>query len=146
MSSAPARLLTFTLGTGRFAIPLLAVKEVIAIPEIAAVPMAPKHFRGLMNLRGQVIPVIDLRMKLGIAAVGGPEEAVIICDLAQYSLGAIVDSIDAVMAPKAEDMSPTAGAHVTSVFRSPSGMVLMLDVASALDATDLYIIENGHAA
>ena len=63
---AGQRYLSFSLGSEDYAIPLLSVKEVIAVPEITPIPFTPSHFLGIMNLRGQVISIIDLRSKLGI--------------------------------------------------------------------------------
>src|SRR4051812_20439300 len=99
------RQLVFSLGAESFAIPLLSVKEVIAVPEVTPIPFAPAHFKGIMNLRGQVISIIDLRAKLGIKPRVGGETSVIICDLAPICLGVIVDSIDCVVAPESTQMS-----------------------------------------
>ena len=60
------RFLEFTLGSEDYAIPLLSVREVISVPETTPIPKAPTHFLGIMNLRGQVISVVDLRTKLKI--------------------------------------------------------------------------------
>jgi purine-binding chemotaxis protein CheW len=85
------RYLSFSLGTEEYAIPLLAVKEVIAMPEFTSVPYTPSHFLGIMNLRGQVISVMDLRKKLGIKPGSTAETAVIICDLSPLCIGVVVD-------------------------------------------------------
>lgn len=89
------RYLTFRLAQEFFAIPLLQVKEVIAMPEVTPVPQTPPHFIGIMNLRGQVITVLDLRLKLGIKPQKGAETAVVIRDLADVSVGVVVDSVEA---------------------------------------------------
>ena len=60
------RFIEFSLGQEDYAIPLLMVREVISIPDTTPIPKAPKHFIGLMNLRGQVISIVDLRTKLTI--------------------------------------------------------------------------------
>lgn len=60
------KFLGFSLGTEEYAIPLLSVKEVIALPEITPVPFSPPHFLGIINLRGQIISVMDLRKKFAL--------------------------------------------------------------------------------
>ena len=82
------RFLCFSLGAEEYAIPLLVVREVIAMPEYTPVPYTPPYFLGIMNLRGQVISVMDLRQKLGLKPRSDAETTVIICDLNGISLAA----------------------------------------------------------
>ena len=97
------RYLEFSLGEEFYAVPLLKVREVLAMPETTPVPFTPKHFLGIMNLRGQVISVIDLRDKMGIQKSDKPgvnaddETAVIIVDLNPIFLGVVVDSVNNVL-------------------------------------------------
>ena len=93
------RFIEFSLGSEDYAIPLLMVREVISIPETTPIPKAPKHFIGLMNLRGQVISIVDLRNKLNIKPQESDEDsAVIIVDFNGMNIGIIVDSINKVLA------------------------------------------------
>jgi purine-binding chemotaxis protein CheW len=138
-----ARYLSFCLGNEEFAIPLLSVKEVIAVPEITPIPSSPIHFLGIMNLRGQVISIIDLRQKLGIQAKNSTETAVIICDLGNLCLGVVVDSINSVLAPKCEDISPKPelqssknSDYITGVFRKENRLVIFLDIVKTLSPED----------
>ncbi len=141
--SADSRYLSFRLGNEEYAVPLLAVKEVIAVPEITRVPATPPHFLGIMNLRGQVISVIDLRQKLGIKPQTTAETAVIICDLGQLSIGVVVDSINMVLAPTEADLSekPEISSnrstdYITHIYRKDKTMVLFLDIRKALNMED----------
>ena len=103
---AGSRFLSFSLGAEEFAIPLLAVREVIAVPDLTPVPFTPAHVLGIMNLRGQVISVLDLRKKLEINPRENAEIAVIICDLGSLSLGILVDAVNSVLAPKEDEILP----------------------------------------
>lgn len=132
------RYLNFTLGTEEYGLPLLTVKEVIAMPEMTPIPFTPSHFLGVMNLRGQVISVIDLRRKLGIKEVDGKDKAVIICDLGSSSLGMVVDSVNSVISPAADELSapPEVGAgagYLTNIFRSDKKLVFLIDISRILD-------------
>ena len=136
-----SRFLCFSLGGEEYAIPLLSVKEVIAPPEITPVPQSPSHFLGIMNLRGQIISVVDMRLKLGMKPGSGGETAIIICDVEPNPIGIMVDSIDSVYAPTADEASPKpelgtqkSSEHVIGVFRREDRLILLLDVARALDA------------
>ncbi len=150
VANGGSRFLTFSLGGEEFAIPLLAVKEVIAVPGMTPMPFSQKHFLGIMNLRGQVIPVIDLCRKLEIKPLESKsEKAVIICDLAPYTLGIQVDSINSVVAPSASEISPRPDAFgsrnkefVFAVYRREKALVLLLDIAKALDSDDFHLINQ----
>ncbi len=137
------RILSFSLGTEEYAMPLLAVKEVIALPEVTAIPFTPSHFLGIMNLRGQVISVIDLRLKFGLKPGTGAETSVIICDLGVTSIGVVVDSINSVLLPKPEELSPApkvrggkAGEYISQVYKSGDRLVVVIDVDRSIGSED----------
>lgn len=139
-----SRFLTFNVGKEQFAIPLLTVREVIGMPEITPVPFTPNYFLGIMNLRGQVISVVDLRMKLtNTAAKNSAETAVIICDLGSTSLGVVVDSINAVFAPTPQEISdkPEIQSNrntdfITAVFQRDRQLILLIDMIGILSPQD----------
>ncbi len=140
---AQERYLCFSLGNEEYAIPLLMVREVIAVPETTPVPFAASHFLGIMNLRGQIISVIDLRTKLGIKPVAKEENAVIICDLGTTRIGVVIDSVNSVISPKHSEISERpdmqtnkATTFVTGVYRKTDHLILLLDIAKALDLAD----------
>lgn len=143
------RYLNFTLGVEEFAIPLLTVKEVIAIPETTPIPHTPPHFIGIMNLRGQVISIIDLRKKFSIAAKNSEETSVIILDLKSQYLGVVVDSVNSVLPIKNSDVlvkplieSSKSTDYITGVFRKNEQLVLLLDVYKALSQEDKNVIQK----
>lgn len=147
------RFLSFSLGKEQYAIPLLSVKEVIAVPEITPIPHTPPHFLGLMNLRGQVISVIDLRQKLGIKSDGGAETSIIICDLDPLCVGVVVDSINSVLAPDPSQISdppPVQSTkntdYITGVCRIEQDLVVLLHIGKALSVEDMRAIKQGAKA
>lgn len=146
-SKSDDRYLCFTLGAEEFGIPLLSVKEVIAMPEFTPLPQSPAHFLGIMNLRGQVISVIDLRTKLGIKPKELSETAVIICDLHPNNIGIVVDSIDRVIHPTSDQISekPQLEEHkklnyIQGVYREDHRLILLLDIVKTLNADDQNMI------
>lgn len=143
------RYIRFSLGEEEYAMPLLRVREVIAMPDITSIPQTPSYFLGIMNLRGQVITILDLRTKLGIKPANTSEVAVIICDLGSISIGVVVDSINSVLTPKAGELSerPTmqggkAADYITGVYRKEAGLVLLLDISKLLSVEDQGVAKS----
>jgi purine-binding chemotaxis protein CheW len=149
-----ARFLAFTLCQEEYAVPLLKVKEVIALTEITPVPYTPSHFKGIMNLRGQVISVIDLRLKFRMSKADTTQEtAIIILDLNPLSFGVIVDSIDSVLAVEASDLRPPPDVesqvkndYITGVTRKDNKLVLILDIDRTLSLDDLKALKKAPPA
>lgn len=148
--AAGGRYLCFSLGKEKFAIPLLQVKEVIGNIETTPIPQAPPHFKGIMNLRGQVISVIDLRAKLKLGKPDSTTETtIIILDFDALSLGVIVDSVDSVVAYEGKDLSAPpdmelAGRtnYVIGVARSEKSLTLILDLKAVLNAEDFKAMSS----
>lgn len=147
------RFLNFTLGEEEFAIPLLSVKEVIAVPETTPIPHTPPHFLGIMNLRGQVISIIDLRKKFSMTAKNTEETSVIILDLKTQFLGVVVDSVNSVLAIKNSEVlekpmieSSKSTEYITGVFRKNDHLVLLLDIFKTLSQEDKTVIQKSSPA
>jgi purine-binding chemotaxis protein CheW len=153
-SANGGRFLCFTLGKEKFAIPLLQVKEVLGNVETTAIPQAPPHFKGIMNLRGQVISVIDLRTKLKIGKPDiTPETTIIIMDFAPLCLGVIVDSVDRVAMFESKELSEPPDTDssmkadfITGVARTENCLTLILDLKSMLNTNDYKVIKANKAA
>ncbi len=145
------RFICFTLGNEKFAIPLSQVKEVIGNIEITPVPHSPDYYEGIMNLRGQIIPVIDLRTKLAIKKGTSKEMTIIILDFDSetHSLGVIVDSVDAVNSFEAEDISKIEESvffmkseYVLGVAKSEKGLTMILQLKAVLHGVDYPAVES----
>ncbi len=144
-----SRFLSFSLGEEEYAIPLLSVREVIAVPNVTPIPYTPPHFLGIMNLRGNVISLIDLRKKFAIKPKENAETSVIICDLGDVALGVVVDSVNQVLTPRENDISakPSIESNrntdfITSVYRRDKHLVLFLDIEKALTGEDKAAIQK----
>jgi purine-binding chemotaxis protein CheW len=111
--------LTFVLGEEEYGLPVLRVREIIKMLDITVVPQVPHHVRGVVNLRGKVIPVVDLRAKFGFAEVDYTDRtSIVVVEVAGRSgkamLGVIVDAVSEVLSVAAEDLeaTPEFGAHI----------------------------------
>ncbi len=103
-SDAAGKYLTFTLGNETYGLEILTVQEIIGILPVTHVPNTPSYVRGVINLRGKVIPVVDLRLKFGLDAIADTERTCIIVlqtkreDGGPTTTGIIVDSVSEVLA------------------------------------------------
>ena len=111
--------LTFALGREDYGLEILKVREIIGIMNITAVPQVPVYVKGVINLRGKVIPVIDLRLKFGMPSIDiTPETCIIIVNLKDVLIGIIIDRVKEVLEIKQDkiEASPNFGADVHTDF------------------------------
>ena len=135
----------------RFAIPLEDVIEVL--PAVAAHPLpgAPEVIRGLLNVRGTPVPVLDLRTRLGRAARRpDPADHVVLCRIDERTVGIWVDHVSALTEIDAGDLVPVtevaSAEHVRGVALLPDGMLLVTDVRTFLDADEGLGLDRAMAA
>jgi len=144
------RYMEFNLGVEKFAIPLLLVKEVIRKPELTPIPNAPSHFKGIMNLRGQVISIVDLRKKLKIKTEESTqEEAVIIVDLKTIQMGVVVNSINSVLSFEKSEVSDVpelstqvSAKYICGVYHKDNNLTILIDIYNILDVKDLSVLKS----
>ena len=113
--------LTFALGNEEFAIQVMRVREIMGIQETTAMPQAPGCVRGVLNLRGKVVPVVDLRVKFGLPELDYTERTCIIVvqienQEGKLMIGIIVDRVSEVLTLRADDIedTPDFGSGVTT--------------------------------
>jgi purine-binding chemotaxis protein CheW len=104
--------LTFQVGKEEFALPVLHVREIMGVQEITAVPQMPNHVKGVLNLRGKVIPVVDLRLKFGMQELEYTQRTCIIVvqiegQMGRISTGIIVDGVSEVLTLQTADIEDT---------------------------------------
>ncbi|MGN6393288.1 MAG: chemotaxis protein CheW [Gemmatimonadales bacterium] len=145
--SAPGpelHLLTFGLGREEFGIPVTQVREVIRVADITRVPHAPAHVRGVANLRGRILAVVDLRSRLGLPEVEPtPRSRIVVVDLRGRVLGLLVDAVsqvtkvpEASVVPAPEDVRTIEADYLTGVARWQSRLIILLDLEKALTPTE----------
>lgn len=122
--------LTFRLGEERFALGILAVKEIIEYGGLTTVPMMPACVRGVINLRGHVVPVVDLALRFGRPAIApGRRTCIVIVEAEMdgefHDIGVIVDAVNHVLEIPPEDIEPAPafGAKLRSDFIAGMGKV-----------------------
>jgi purine-binding chemotaxis protein CheW len=140
--------LTFSLDTEEYGIEILRVQEIRSTGAITPIPNMPSYLRGVMNLRGTIIPVVDLRAKLGMAATAATDfTAIVVVTVGTKIVGLIVDAVSDVLDIPASDIQPPPdfGGHVDTRFinalaRANERLVLLLDIERVLGAEDLTAV------
>ena len=139
-------LLTFCLGREEYGLPVLKVREIIKMMDITTVPQVPGHVRGVINLRGKVIPVIDLRLKFGFEQQGYTERTcIIVVEVALSSgsalMGVIVDRVSEVLniAPEEIERTPEFGEkvqtdYIKAIAKVRGKVEILLDLDRVLGA------------
>jgi purine-binding chemotaxis protein CheW len=141
--------LTFALGPEEYGLEILKVREIIGYMDITAVPQTPAHVKGVINLRGQVIPVIDLRTKFGMETTDVTEQTcIIVVETSQgnrnFSTGIVVDRVQEVLDIAGENIeeAPQFGSSVNTDFILGMGKIaesvkILLDIDEVLSKVDL---------
>lgn len=119
MSEETIQIVTFSMGNDEFGVDISRIKEIIRIPEITKVPRAAQFVEGVINLRGQIIPVIDLRKRLGLESAGKSERSRVIVVLSEDQIiGFLVDAVSQVLRlpMSAIDPPPSVLAGVSAAY------------------------------
>lgn len=145
--------LTFRLGEETYGVDILRVQEIIGIMPITAVPRTPAYVRGVINLRGRVIPVVDLRKKFAVGEALDTERTCIVVvqteDDAGTVMGAVVDEVSEVLdipAANIED-TPSFGDGVETEFVLGMGkmndqVIILLDIQKVLSGSDIVVLKG----
>lgn len=146
--------LSFRVRQARYALPIELVREIIEYDQVTTVPMMPECIHGVINLRGNVVPVLDLAARFGAElTVPGKRTCIVIIELQQdeqqQRIGLVVDAVDAVLDIEAADVEPAPpfGAGIRTDFiagmaRDEKGFTIMLDVRRVLSLEDILAINR----
>lgn len=151
------KFLTFKLENNDYGIPILKISEIIGVVEITPLPKAPVFMKGVINLRGKIIPVIDLRLKLGMDEIEHNQNTcIIIINLelkdSMKQLGLVVDIVSEVCNINQNDIepAPTYGDETDNNFLSGIGkikdkVIMLLDIEKIIFSDELLkIISDVH--
>ncbi len=150
ISSHEGKYLTFILGSEEYGIEILRVREIIGVMDITAVPQAPDYMKGVINLRGKVIPIIDLRLKFSMQEEEHTKETcVIVVEVNNTQIGIIVDSVSEVQDINGSEIeeSPDLGQGIDTNFIMGLGkvrekIIILLDIEKVLTSGDLEIVKQ----
>jgi len=160
VEASPAQYLTFQLGGEMFAVGILNIKEIIEYGSVTEIPMVPPFIRGVINLRGAVVPVIDLASRFGgKRSEVSRRTCIVIIELTEgeerQDIGVVVDSVSEVLEIPASEIEPPPafGARIRADFIEGMGkvngkFVIILDVAKVLSVDEIASLSqlSGDAA
>lgn len=149
-ASHEGKFLTFVLCKEEYGLEILKVREINGLMDITVVPQTPDYMKGVINLRGKVIPVVDLRLKFGLPEAEYTKETCIIVVDAQNTLvGIVVDTVSEVVDVRGEDIEPTPrmGQHVNTNFilgmaKIKGKVKILLDIDKVLRSDELEAAEQ----
>jgi purine-binding chemotaxis protein CheW len=154
MSDKEGKYLTFTLDNEEYGIGILKIKEIIGMMSITSVPQTPPFVKGVINLRGKVIPVVDLRRRFGLEEIDYTERTcIIVVEIAGQAgvvqIGIVVDSVSEVLNIKAEDIeeTPTFGTklntdYILGMAKMERAVKILLDIDRVLSADDIALLDE----
>jgi purine-binding chemotaxis protein CheW len=141
--------LTFVLGGDAYAVRILAIKEIIEYGGVTPVPLMPPTIRGVINLRGAVVPVLDLSLRFGRQPTcTGRRSCIVIAETGEEDdrqvIGVIVDAVNAVQEIRAEEIEPApafgmkiASDFIQGIGKAAGRFVIVLDMDRVLSVTEL---------
>ena len=154
MTDREGKYLTFCLAGEEYGIGILKIKEIIGMMPITPVPRTPAYVKGVINLRGKVIPVVDLRLKFEMEEMGYTERTCIIVvetrgQLGSVLVGIVVDSVSEVLNIRAADIeeAPAFGArlntdYILGMAKMNGGIKILLDIDKVLEVDEIEMLEK----
>ena len=154
MAAKEGKYLTFSMADEEYGIGILKIKEIIGMMSITTVPQTPEFVKGVINLRGKVIPVIDLRLRFGMEAIDYTERTCIIVveiggQTGTVQIGIVVDAVSEVLNINEEDVedTPTFGSkldtdYILGMAKMEGGVKILLDIDRVLSPEEISQLEK----
>lgn len=150
LSTRRERYLTFFLGSEQYGIGIDRIKEIIAMMKVTNVPKTPDYMRGVINLRGSIIPVVDTRLRFGMEdREADMHTAIIIVEVDKVNIGFIVDRVEEVATIDSANLSepPKFGNSIDTDFicsmaQMGENVIMILDVLKLFEADELLSLEQ----
>lgn len=149
-SELEGKYLTFYLDKQLFGIPIADVVQIISIQDIISLPDAPFYVKGIINLRGNIIPIVDARIRLGKEeTVLDDHSCIIVTSIRDKLVGFLVDGVDEVTAIADEQISPPpqlangmSNALLTGIGKQENRVILLMKTQKLLNDSDFDVFEN----
>ena len=154
MSDREGKYLTFALAGEEYGISILKIKEIIGMMPITTIPQTPDFVKGVINLRGKVIPVVDLRLRFGMERINYTERTcIVVVEISGGSgtvmIGIVVDSVSEVLNIKAADIeeTPAFGTklrtdYILGMAKFTGGVKILLDIDKVLSRDEVVQLEK----
>lgn len=141
------------IGRETYGVPIALVREIVRVPEITAVPNAQKYVEGVINLRGKIISVVDLRKRFGETDFeNNKKNRIVVVELENRTVGLIVNAASEVLKIPPSDIEPPSSVflngevdYVTGVGKLKNRLVILLDLTKVLSSTELHHLDEINA-
>jgi purine-binding chemotaxis protein CheW len=152
--SKEGKYLTFSMANEEYGIGILKVKEIIGMMPVTPVPRTPGYVKGVINLRGKVIPVIDLRLRFGMPSADYTDRTcIIVVDVTTSSgelqMGIVVDSVSEVLNIKSDEIDPTPSfgtklqtEYIMGMAKMDAGVKILLDINQVLNQEESELLQR----
>jgi purine-binding chemotaxis protein CheW len=146
--------LTFRLGAEEYGIDILRVQEIRSYEQPTRIANAPAFLKGVVNLRGVIVPIVDLRLKLGCeSAEYNHFTVVIVLNVKGRVVGAVVDSVSDVLELGGEQIRPAPAtnatidtSYITGIGSVAERMLILMDIEALMSSADMGLMETAEAA
>ena len=150
--------LTFSLGKETYGIPIQHVQQIIGMMDITEIPRMPKFIKGVTNLRGKIIPILDLRLKFGLPPIDYTDRTCIIIVEMQVNgikkwMGVVVDAVSEVLNIQSSEIEPppqygtqTENDFLTGMGKVKGKVILLLEMQKVLNQDDLKLLQQSNLA
>jgi purine-binding chemotaxis protein CheW len=143
------QVVVFTVGKELYAVGIDSVQEIVRVPDITEVPDAPVFLEGVINLRGRVVPVIDLRKRLRLDGIEKTKSTrVLVAEKEESLVGLLVDSVFEVLKIRSDDVeeppeiiSAIGIEYITGVAKMAGKLIILLDLTKILNAEDMRSVD-----
>lgn len=144
------QLVSFKIGDEEFGVDILSVQEINRMSQITKVPNTPEFIEGVINLRGRIVPVIDLRVKLGMVRKDhGKDTRIVVVELKGKTMGFIVDEMNEVLriskditeAPP-DIVGGVNSEYITSIGKLDDRLLILLDLEKILSFSEMNLVET----
>jgi purine-binding chemotaxis protein CheW len=154
MTGKEGKYLTFTLANQEYGVEIIKVKEIIRAMEVTAVPQTPDYVEGVINLRGKIIPVINLRVKFGMENRENTDRTcIIVVEIGERSgaipMGMVVDSVSEVLNISLEEMEATPNfgvrldtGYIMGMAKTRGKVIILLAIDQVLNSEGMLLIES----
>lgn len=153
VSDIGRELLTFTLGSEEYGIDILKVQEIRGYDAVTTIANAPEFIKGVINLRGIIVPIVDMRIKFHLGKVEYDQfTVVIILNVAKRVVGIVVDGVSDVIALTPEQIKPSPEfsntldtQYITGLGTVDERMIIVVDIEQLLSSRDMELFETAAA-
>ncbi len=146
--SSSLQIVCFNIGQEEYGIDILQVQEILKLPAVTRLPKSKPYIMGVMDLRGKVIPIVDLSVRFGIESKQREKSRAIVVDISGKKVGLAIDAVSHVIRVNSADIEPPppvvkgiSGKYIVGIAKIEDGFVVILDIYQIFSAEEIANIQ-----